>query len=55
MRLSEGVDQPINPFPKEGLFDKGNTKNIFVTIPINISTKPDIMENVYIGSNSSPN
>ena len=28
-------------------------ENIFVTIPINISAKPNIMENVYIGANCS--
>ena len=54
MRLSEGVDQPINPLPKEGVFTEVNMEFFFATIPINISTKPYIMENVYIGANSSP-
>ena len=29
-------------------------ENIFVTIPINISTNPNIVENVYISANCSP-
>ena len=28
--------------------------NIFATIPINISVKPDVVENIYIGANCSP-
>ena len=54
VRLSEGVGQPVNPLPKEGVFAEGNMANISATIPINISTKPDVVENVYIGANSSP-
>ena len=54
VRLSEGVDQSINNFPKERVFFEGNMANISTTIPINISTKPDVMENVYIGGISSP-
>ena len=50
MRPSQGVDLLINPFPKEGVFIKGNMVNISTTIPINIS-KPNIMENVHIGAN----
>ena len=29
-------------------------ENIFTTIPINISANPDVMENIYIGANCSP-
>ena len=29
-------------------------ENIFTTIPINISVKPDVVENIYIGVNCSP-
>ena len=54
VRLSECFDQPINPFPKEGLFYEGNMEFFFSTILINISTKIDIMENVYIRENYSP-
>ena len=53
VRLSEDADQHVNPFPKELVFIEGNMANIFTTIPIKISTKPDFMENVYIGENSS--
>ena len=43
VRLSEGVDQPVNPFPKEGVLLEGNMANISITIPINISTKPNVV------------
>ena len=54
MRLSDDVDTPINPLPREGIFDKGNMANIFATIPIDISVNPDVVENIYIGANCSP-
>ena len=53
MRLAGDVDTPINPLPREGIFSKGNMENIFVTIPINISANPNIVENVHIGANFS--
>ena len=54
MRLSKEVDHPLNLLPKEGVFAEVNMANISETRPINISTKPGIVENVYIGANSSP-
>ena len=54
MRLTEGIDQPVNPLHKEGMFFEGNMEKISSTMPINISTKPDVMENVHIGVHSSP-
>ena len=54
LRLSEDVDIPINPLPREGMFVEGNMANISTTIPINISVNPDVMENIYIGANCSP-
>ena len=54
VRLSEGVDHPVNPLAKEGVFSKGNTMNIFDTSLINISTKSCVVKNVYIGAKSSP-
>ena len=54
VRLIEGIDQPVNPFPKEGVFVEGNTKNIYTTIPTNISLKLDVMKNFHIGANYSP-
>ena len=50
LRLSEDVDIPINPFPREGMFAEGNMENISATIPINISISPDIVENIHIGA-----
>ena len=54
MRLSNDVDTPINPLPREGMFVEGNMENISTTIPINISVNPDFMENIHIGANYSP-
>ena len=54
MRLAGDVDTPINPLPREGIFAEGNMENISITIPINISMKPNVVENVYIGENYSP-
>ena len=53
VRLVEDVDVPINPLPKEGIFDEGNMENIYVTIPINIFVNPDVIKNVHIGANCS--
>ena len=54
MRLVGDVDTPINPLPREGIFVEGNIANISAMIPINISTKPNVVENVHIGVNNSP-
>ena len=54
MRLSDDVDTPINPLPREGMFAEGNMKNISATIPINISINPDVVENICIDANYSP-
>ena len=54
MRLHGDVDILVNPLPREGVFAKGNMENISATIPINISVNPDVVENIYIGANCSP-
>ena len=54
VRLAEDDDVLINPFPKEGIFAEGNMENISVTIPISIYVNLDIIENVHIGANCSP-
>ena len=54
MRLPDDVDTPINPLPRKGMFAEGNMENIFATIPINISINLDVVENIYIGANCSP-
>ena len=54
MRLSDDVNTPINPLPREGMFIEGNMENISPTIPINISVNPDVMESIYIGASCSP-
>ena len=54
MRLAGDDDIPINPLPREGIFAEGNMENIFSTIPINICVNPDVMENIHIGANYSP-
>ena len=53
MRLAGDVDIPINPLPREVISAKGNMEKISVTIPINISMNPNVVENVYIGANCS--
>ena len=54
MRLADYVDTPINPLQREGMFAEGNMANISAIIPINISVNPNIVENVHIGGNCSP-
>ena len=54
MRMSHDVDTPINPLPREGMFAEGNMANISATIPINISVNLDVVENIHIGANCSP-
>ena len=54
MRLTDDVDTPINPLPREGMFAEENMANISATIPINISVNPDVVENIHIGANCSP-
>ena len=54
MRLPGDVDTPINPLPREGIFVEGNMANISTTIPINISANPNVVENVHISVNCSP-
>ena len=54
MRLAGDVDTPINPLPREGMFVEGNMENISTTIPINIYVNPNVVENVHIGANCSP-
>ena len=54
LRLSKDVDIPINPLPREGMFAEENMENISSTIPINISVNPNVMENIHIGANYSP-
>ena len=53
MRLAEGVDQPVNPLPKKGVFVKENMEKSSTTILINISMKPYVVENVHIGEKCS--
>ena len=54
MRLEGDADTPINRLPREGTFGEGNMTNISITIPINISTNENVVENVYIDANYSP-
>ena len=54
MRLAGDVDTPINPLSREGIFAEGNMANISITIPINIYANPNVVENVHISANCSP-
>jgi hypothetical protein len=42
------------PGSTRDVFAEGNLSNIFPTIPIDISIKPGIVENVHIGASCSP-
>jgi hypothetical protein len=44
----------IVPGPTRDVFAEGNLSNISPTIPIDISVKPGIVENVHIGGSCSP-
>ena len=39
---------------RDNVLSEGNLENILKTIPINISIKPNIVENINIGANCSP-
>ena len=54
MRLAGDFGTPFNPLPREGIFVEGNMENISATIPINSFANPNIIENVHIGANCSP-
>ena len=54
MRLEGDVDTLINHLPREGIFAKENMANISITIPINIYANPNVVENVNISANFSP-
>ena len=53
VRLTDDVDTPVNPLPREGMFAEGNMENISTAIPINISINPNVVENVHIDANYS--
>ena len=42
------------PFPAQSIIIEGNLLNISNTIPINISSNPNIIENIMIGTDCSP-
>ena len=54
MRLENDVDMPVNPLPREGMFDEGNMENIYTTIPVNIFVNPEVVENIHIDATCSP-
>ena len=54
MRLEGDADTPINPLARDGIFVEGNMEKKIVTIPINISSNTNIVENVHISANCSP-
>lgn len=43
-----------NPFSTKPMFVEGNLSNISTTIPINISSNPNVTENILIGADCSP-
>ena len=51
--LSERIGSPMVPLSSPGLMADGNMENISPTIPINISSDPGMIKNVYIGAECS--
>ena len=45
---------PINLLATQDVYAEGNMANIAETIPINISRTPDVVENVFVGADCSP-
>ena len=43
-----------NPFSTKPVFVEGNLSNVSATIPINISSNPNVTENLLIGADCSP-
>ena len=43
-----------SPFPAQPIFVEGNLSNISTTIPINISSNPNVIEKIMIGVDCSP-
>ena len=48
------VPNPQSPILTQSVDSKGNLCNITKTMPMDISVKPGISENIYRGMNSSP-
>jgi hypothetical protein len=44
---------PINPLATHAVYAEGNMETIVETIPIHISKTPGVMENVFVGADSS--
>ena len=47
------VDWFKNPIPAQDAFEEGNMAKIFPTIKINISTNPEIVEEIMLGASCS--
>ena len=48
------VDWFKNPIPAPNSFEEGNMANISPTIKINISTNPEVVEEIMLGASYSP-
>ena len=48
------VDWFKNPIPVPDAFEEGNMANILTTVKINISTNPEVVEEVLLGASCSP-
>ena len=54
LTVHEKYDWSRNPFSTKPVFVEGNLSNISATIPINISSNPNVTENLLIGADCSP-
>ena len=54
LTIGKKFDWFQSPFPAQPVFVEGNLSNISTTIPINISSNPNVIENIMIGVDCSP-
>jgi hypothetical protein len=54
LTIDKKFDWFKSPFLAQSIFVEGNLSNISTTIPINISSNPNVIENIMIGVDCSP-
>ena len=54
LTIDKKFDWFKSPFPAQPIFVEGNISNISTTIPINISSNPNVIKNIMIGDDCSP-
>ena len=54
LTIDKKFDWFKSPFLAQSIFVEGNLSNISTTIPINISSNPNVIDNIMIGADCSP-